>query len=198
MQSEVLDERKRPAGHEHVRCALPTDIGIDPVDRRSREDGPEVLVGESCVLESGVHELQFARAVKSLLGEPRELSARLDCRDTHAPSQEAAGQLSSPTTDLKHLVTALEAGDLAGEIDQLLGVGWAIPVVLGRHLIEDSAVAALQCSVRHAHKVGDAADEALLVVGALVRRARSELRSGSVSGAVARAGSVSARDAKRD
>jgi hypothetical protein len=37
-----------------------------------------------------------------------------------------------------------------------------VPVVLGRHLIEDFAVAALQCSVRHAHKVGDAADGALL------------------------------------
>jgi hypothetical protein len=72
------------------------------------------------------------------------------------------GQLSSPTTDLKHLVAALKAGEEAGKVDQLLGVGWAVPVVLGRHLIEDFAVAALQCSVRHAHKVGDAADGALL------------------------------------
>ena len=162
MQSEVLDERKRPAGHERVRCALPADIGIDPVNRRSREDGWEVPVGESCVLESGVHELQLARARKSLLGKPRQLSARLDRRDAEAPSQKAAGQLSSPATDLEHLVAALEAGEEAGEIDQLLGVGWAVAVVLDRHLIEDFAVAALECSVRHAHKVGDAADGALV------------------------------------
>jgi hypothetical protein len=132
------------------------------VDRRSREDGPEVLAGKSCVLKSRVDELQLARAVESLLGESRQLSARLDRRHAQASSEEAAGQLSGSATDLEHLIAALEAGDPASEIDQLLGVGWAVPVVLGRDPIEDLAVAALQCSVLHAHKVGDAADERLL------------------------------------
>ena len=55
---------------------------------------------------------------------------------------------------------ALEASDLAGEIYRSLGVSWTVPVVLGRHSIKDLAVAALQCSVWHAHKVGDADDGA--------------------------------------
>src|ERR1700722_16026407 len=120
VQSEILNERKRSAGYERVCRALPADIGIDPVDRRGREDGLEVLVGESRVLEAGVHELKFARALKSQLGKPRQLSTRLDRRDSQASRQEAAGQLSSSTANLKHMVATLEAGGLASKIEQLL------------------------------------------------------------------------------
>ena len=165
MQPEVLDEGKRPTGYERIRRLLPADIGIDPVHRGRREDGPKMLTGKPRVLKSGIHDLKLARAPKSLPGEPCQLSARLDRRYAQAPSQEATCQLSGSTTDLEHPIPAVEPDELKGATDQLLRVGWAVPVVLTRHLIEDPAAAALQCSVGHAHKVCGAADGAATRLG---------------------------------
>lgn len=145
-----------------------------------REDSPEVFLGHLCVLESGGHELQLVHALKPLLGERRKLEARLDRRDVQTPVQEAAGQLSGPTADLEHRVTAFEAGEHAGLIDQLLRIRRPVPVVLGRHLIEDLAVAALQCSVGHGHKLSDAGDGGLKSTLKPGAQLRVELHQGGV------------------
>jgi hypothetical protein len=57
-----------------------------------------------------------------------------------AASGQAARQLTAPAPDLKHMITAADPCGVASLVDEFVGIGRAVPVVLGRHLIKYSAV----------------------------------------------------------
>jgi hypothetical protein len=159
VQPEVLDKRERPVRHECFSSLVPAEIGIDPVHRRGREHGLEAFAGKGCILEAGVHELYVADVPDGLPRERDQPIAGLDGRDPQAACEEAAGQLPGPTADLKHSIANGETCGLTGVIQQRLRICRAVTIVLVRDLVEDLAVAALECSVRHRSNVGRVPDD---------------------------------------
>lgn len=103
---------------------------------RSGENGLESASRQLCLLESGVHDLEFAGIAEALTGEVRELGSGLDRGDAKAASEEAAGQLSGSAADLEDVATGLQPGDFTRAVDQVVGIAWAVPVVLRSRLIE--------------------------------------------------------------
>jgi hypothetical protein len=100
-----------------------------------------------------VDELHIARIFQVLLGDTDQLVSRLECGHAQPSREEAARQLAGPAPDLKHPVAIPDVCHLACFVDERIGVGRAIAVVLDRDLVEDLAVAPCERPVAHARNV---------------------------------------------
>jgi Mlc titration factor MtfA (ptsG expression regulator) len=78
-----------------------------------------------------------------------QLVAGLDGGDPQRARDQAASQLAGAAADLENVVAAAQAGQLAGTLDQLLGVGGPAALILGGNAVEDGAVAALGGGLGH-------------------------------------------------
>jgi hypothetical protein len=112
------------------------------VERRGREHRPEVA-GKLGVLEAGVEEADGVGIRQAGAGPLDQLVAGLDGGDPQPARDQAASQLAGAAADLENVVAAAQAGQLAGTLDQLLGVGGPAALILGGNAVEDGAVAAL-------------------------------------------------------
>ncbi len=139
-ESAVLDESERAPGREHTGGLTPAHVGVEPLKRRGREQSAKTAVRERCVFEARVHELDPAATLRVALGERQQVLAGLDGHDVEAAGGQAARQLPAAAPDLEHAVAFPHPGDPAGPSDKLVGIGGAVAVVLGRHLVEDFAV----------------------------------------------------------
>jgi hypothetical protein len=59
-----------------------------------------------------------------------------------APSDKAARQLAASAPDLEHTITAPDPCDPASLVDEFVGIGRTVAVVLGGHVIKNLAVTA--------------------------------------------------------
>jgi hypothetical protein len=136
LKSEILHEGERSAGNKHVSGLLPADLGVNPVKRRRRENGPKLLAGKQCVLELSVQEIYLSSSCQVLPGQCYEARAGFEGRDVQATSDEAARQLTASAPDLKHMITAADPCHPASLVEEFVRIGRTVPVVISRDFIK--------------------------------------------------------------
>jgi hypothetical protein len=73
----------------------------------------------------------------------------LDGRDPKSPGHKAACELTAAAADLEHPITAYEARDPAGTVDELIGMRRTVAVVFGGDFVEQPAVPPRGSDLRH-------------------------------------------------
>lgn len=102
LQSEVGDQCEGSAINQRLGGLAPTDIRINPVNRRSRKRGRVMRARQRRLLKAPIDELHLP-GLAELIARPRNQPfAGLDRRHPQAAGEQAACQLAGATADLEH------------------------------------------------------------------------------------------------